>query len=61
MVNRKKRLEKGINSIEEQIKLHEEKLSRVEDEGKEELAEYYEKEIASLKRVKEEKRRLLGK
>ena len=28
MVNRKKRLQKGIESLEQQIKLHEEKLKK---------------------------------
>ena len=61
MVNRKKRLKKGIDSIEEQIRLHEEKLRRAEKEDNIELAEYYKKEIAAKKRDKEEKQRMLDK
>lgn len=40
MVNRKKRLQKGIVSLEKQIKLHEEKLRKAEQEDNIELAEY---------------------
>jgi len=61
MANRKKRLHKGIESIEKQIKIHEEKLRKAEEEDNIELAEYYQKEIAAKKRDKEEKQRLLGK
>lgn len=61
MVNRKKRLQKGIESLEKQIKLHEEKLKRAEEEDNIELAEYYRKEINAKKRDKEEKDRLLKK
>lgn len=53
MVNRKKRLQKGINSLEIQIKLHEEKLRKAEEEDRIELAEYYKKEIQAKKRDKE--------
>ena len=48
MTNRKKRLEKGINSIDEQIVLHEEKKKKALELGQEELARYYEREIDSL-------------
>ena len=41
MANRKKRLQKGIESLEKQIKLHEEKLKKAEKEDNIELAEYY--------------------
>ena len=61
MVNRKKRLQKGIDSIEKQIGLHEEKLRRAEKEDNIDLAEYYKKELAAKKRDKEEKQRLLKK
>ena len=61
MANRKKRLQKGIESIEKQIKLHEEKLKRAEKEDSIELAEYYKKEIAAKKKDKEEKQRILNK
>ncbi len=61
MANRKKRLQKGIDSIGKQIKLHEEKLKRAEKEDYIELAGYYKKEITAKKRDKEEKQRLLKK
>lgn len=61
MVNRKKRLQKGIESIEKQIKLHEEKLKKAEEEDNIELAEYYKKEINAKKKDKDEKKRLLEK
>ena len=61
MVNRKKRLQKGIESIEKQIKLHEEKLKKAEEEDNIELSQYYKKEINAKKRDKEEKERLLEK
>ena len=61
MVNRKKRLKKGIESIEKQIKLHEEKLMKAEEGDNIGLADYYRKEIAAKKRDKEEKKRMLDK
>ena len=61
MVNRKKRLQKGIDSLEKQIKLHEEKLKKAEEEDNIELSEYYKKEINAKKKDKEEKERLLEK
>ena len=61
MVNRKKRLQKGIESLEKQIQLHEEKLKRAEQEDNIELADYYKKEIDAKKKDKEEKQRILDK
>ena len=61
MANRKKRLQKGIESLEKQIKIHEEKLRKAKEEDIIELAEYYQKEIAAKKRDKEEKQRILNK
>ncbi len=61
MVNRKKRLQKGIASLEKQIKLHEDKLKRAEKEDNIELAAYYKKEITAKKKDKEEKQRILDK
>ena len=61
MANRKKRLRKGIESIEKQIKLHEEKLKKAEEEDNIELAQYYKKEVNAKKKDKEEKERLLSK
>lgn len=61
MANRKKRLQKGIESLGRQIRLHEEKLQKAEEEDNIGLTEYYKKEIAAKKNDKEEKQRLLGK
>ena len=61
MASRKKRLQKGIESLEKQIKIHEEKLRKAKKEDSIELAEYYQKEIAAKKRDKEEKQRILNK
>ena len=54
-MNRRKRLEKGIESIEKQIKVHEEKLREVEEAGQEELVTYYHKDISRLEKQKEQK------
>lgn len=54
-MKRKKRLEKGIESIEEQIKVHEEKLKEAEEAGQEELVTYYLKDISRLEKQKEQK------
>ena len=55
MTNRKKRLQKGIESLDEQIKIHEEKRRQAIKEGKIELADYYDKEILSKSRDKDKK------
>lgn len=61
MTNRKKRLAKGIESLREQIILHEEKLESAQEEGMEELVNYYNKEIESKKRDLEKKKEMLEK
>lgn len=61
MANRKKRLQKGIESLEKQIRLHEEKLRRAEEGDNIGLAEYYKKELSAKKKDKEEKQRILDK
>jgi hypothetical protein len=61
MVNRKKRLKKGLESLEKQIRLHEDKLRKAEKELKFELVRYYKKEISAKKKDKEEKQRILAK
>lgn len=60
MANRKKRLRKGIKSIERQIKLHEEKLEKAEKEDNMGLAEYYKKELMAKKKDIEKKKRILN-
>ena len=61
MVNRKKRLQKGIDSLEKQIKLHEEKLKKAKEDDNIELAGYYQKEIEAKKKDKQEKQKMLDK
>ncbi len=60
-MKREKRLRKGIESIEEQIKLHEEKREKAEEEGEIELAGYYSREIDSLKETKQKKEKQMEK
>jgi len=59
MTNRKKRLEKGIESIQKQIEEHKLKRERVLEEGKLELADYYETEITGLEKSQEKKKRMV--
>ena len=59
MTNRKKRLKKGIESIKEQIIMHEEKKDEAEKQGNVELVNYYRKEIAILENEKEKKEEIL--
>ncbi|MBS3090793.1 hypothetical protein J4433_03445 [Candidatus Pacearchaeota archaeon] len=54
-MKRKKRLQKGIKSIKEQINLHVEKKEIAKKKGKVELAGYYNKEIEKLEETKEKK------
>ncbi|MEK6848387.1 MAG: hypothetical protein AABX65_02030 [Nanoarchaeota archaeon] len=55
MVNRKKRLKKGISSIAEQIMLHEKKKEQAKELGYLDLEHYFEKEIIGMKKAKEKK------
>ena len=50
MVKREKRLERGIESLEEQKKIHEEKKKLAEELGNEELVRYYDKEIKNFEK-----------
>lgn len=54
-MKRRKRLEKGISSIEKQIHIHEIKKKDAWEENKIELAGYYEKEISILEENKRKK------
>ena len=56
-MKRKKRLEKGIGSIDEEIKLHEEKREKAKEEGKLELTGYYDKEILGLEKTRDRKKK----
>lgn len=48
MGKREKRLERGVESMKEQIILHQEKKAIAESEGKEELARYLGTEIEGM-------------
>ena len=56
MPKREKRLKKGIESIEEQIEIHRNKLKKAREDKNEYLERYYEKELESLERVKDLKK-----
>ncbi len=57
MVKRSKRLEKGIASLKEQIDIHQRKRQIAIEEDNIERADYYEKEISNLEKVKRRKER----
>jgi len=58
----KKKIKKGITSIEKQILLHKEiKLRETEEQGNVELESYYKKEITRLEGQKQEKSKKLKK
>jgi len=61
MVNRKKRLERGIESLENQIIIHKEKLIKAEKERNNELVNYYIKEIEKFRDNKKKKEKILKK
>lgn len=60
-MKRRKRLQKGIESLQKQIELHEEKMKTAGEEGNIELEGYYQKEIEAKKKDKERKEELLDK
>lgn len=55
-MGRKKKLEKGIKSLEEQHKIHEEKLSQTKDEN---LKEYWVNEIRKFEQEIEKKKMII--
>ena len=59
MVKREKRLEKGIESLEEQKRIHEEKRKLAEEMGNIVLVDYYTKEIDKFEREKAKKKQQL--
>jgi len=61
MVNRKKRLQKGIESLGNEIAFHQEKLKKAIENENTELATYYEKEIGKLKDYQRKKKEILEK
>lgn len=56
-MGRKKKLEKGIKSLEEQHKIHEEKLSQTKDEN---LKEYWVNEIRKFEQEIEKKKKQIN-
>ena len=58
-MKRKKRLEKGIESMKKQIEIHEDKLINAKNEKNLDLEDYYTKEILSKKQDLERKKELL--
>lgn len=61
MVKREKRLKKGIESLEEQKKIHQEKRKLAEEIGDEDLVRYYDKEIGKFEREQKKKKEILDK
>jgi hypothetical protein len=59
MVKREKRLLKGIDSLEEQKKIHIEKRKKAKELGEEELVGYYTKEIDKFEKEKAKKKEKL--
>jgi len=60
MVKREKRLQRGIESLEEQKRIHEEKRKKARELGEEELVRYYDKEIKKFEKEKEKKQDILN-
>ncbi len=60
-MKRKKRLEKGIESLQEQIDIHLEKREQAVEEGNMERVSYYDKEIKTLEKDKKKKEDYLEK
>lgn len=50
MTNRKRRLKKGIQSLEEQIEIHRVKRRKAMEDGNEDLGDYYNKEIEKFEK-----------
>jgi len=61
MVNRKKRLKRGIDSLKEQIEIHENKKKQAEKADFPELVKYYEKEIKAKEQAMKKKKEILDK
>jgi len=61
LTDRKKRLKRGVISLEKQIQIHEEKREDAKKQGNIELENYYEKELITLKQIKDKKQKLLNK
>ncbi len=61
MPSRKKRLKKGIESVQKSIKKHEQKIKKAESEDQVELINYYKKEIKGMKDQLSRKKKFLDK
>ncbi len=61
MPNRKKRLKRGISSLEIEIERHKIKRKRAEEEKNLGLVKYYDREINRLKNNREKKKGILEK
>lgn len=61
MTKRKKRLAKGIESLEKQIEFHKEKQKQAEEKGDEGLVSYFQGEISGLTKSKQHKQDILDK
>ena len=57
MAKREKRLEKGIESLKKRIEEHKEKREKAKKEGKQELEDYYAREIEAKIEDLEKKKR----
>ncbi len=60
-MNRKNRLKKGIESMQEQIKIHKEKLKQAEEAELPELVNYYEKELETKQETLRKRKEILDK
>ncbi len=58
-MNRQKRLAKGIESLKKQMEIHREKRDQAKEQGKIELAEYYDKEIEKFDKEEKKKQRMM--
>ncbi|MBS3155313.1 hypothetical protein J4404_02340 [Candidatus Woesearchaeota archaeon] len=61
MVNRKKRLARGIESLKRRLDEHKIKLERAKKDNKIELIDYYEKELENFEIYREKKKKILEK
>ena len=60
-MKRKKRLKKGIESLQKQEEIHQEKLKLAKEQKDEELTRYYEHELSNFAKVKKKKQEQLEK
>ena len=61
MVKRKKKLKKGIDSLQVQLDLHKKKQADALEKGNLELVDYYSKEMLAKQKDKEKKQKILDK